>query len=264
MYCIPNELHIMITTWLPHDAKRCLSQVSSHYYDIVQNTVRPITSHADLKQICIKGDVYSIIRSKCHHYLPLIVKWAFLSTNSFSNDIADWLLSCGYDISPALKYFCRNLDLNRVLTYFPNRYPLIIEYFARYGIIIPTVSNINISNYIDILLKGAYRGSQHHIINKYQENVITSKKLFRMACRSGDITILDSVYIENDIEEGAINACKGGHLNVIKWLEEHRPIIWSRIIKLCAVYASKYPLLLEYLRHHIVDLTQNRIIPLGD
>jgi hypothetical protein len=263
---VPNEIAVMIISFLSYVDRLSLTLVSHHLYDIMQMMIRSVTSRANLRTLCEHVDIYSIIRFESAKYIPTVSKWAFLSGTPI---VADWLLAHNYSIVNAIKGCCRLLNIELALRYFPDYPCKIAHYFARYGHTPPLLYQSG-SKYVNSVLMGAARGGHEDIVLRFidlPERDISVSMVFRQACRSGNMKLIQTlhdkygIYSGVDYEYGIINAFAGGHINVVEWIVHigGSAIAWSRIIELCSIQGSKHAHVLNYLETNPV--TCQYVIP---
>jgi hypothetical protein len=201
MEYLPDELLDIISQESNLEDKINLAQVSKRWYQIVIRKTTFINNLQDLKKSCIKGDLLSIIRSKCYHWVHKIIEWSLRSGKMV---IYNWLIENEYDVSRAWIgcYWGGHLELVGRLFYG----------YSNEGIELACIKG---HPNLDKFYQACCQGDLNSAKLLYNPNISYYKEISP--------------------------ACRGGHYDVVVWLtqKEITQEIWKNIEESCIISACE-------------------------
>lgn len=197
MEYLANELLSLIITQGEIWSQMKNILVCSLWNQLIKQSLTTITSKRDIKTVCRKGDLLSIIMAKCHRYLKEIAKWSCVGGNLV---IYNWLRGNGYDVSEAW-YGC--------------------WWIGKLDLITCIMSKDKLYQAQCVAIK---RGLPGLIPSHLSPAYVT----WLRACMTGDLWTLRTLrYVQELypnvelIDEGFVLGCSQGQTGIVRWLLEN-------------------------------------------
>lgn len=223
MESLPNELLDSLAQLSETKEKIALSEVSSRWDGVITSRISQIENLKDLKRACIKGDLLSIIRSKCHQWVHKIIEW---SLRSGQTEIYDWLVENEYDVSSAWMgcYWGGHLDL--IKRFFPKSYEKGSEIALGKG-------------HLHLLERQVFPGLRTELQNAFS-SISGMLRTFHQACRTGNLELVKSM-AHFPSQAGISLACRGGHYDLLVYMTQKQidEDTWKCIQESCIISACE-------------------------